>query len=213
MKVHTEKAFEETIEHSLISNGGYVLGNAADYNKTYAIDTRQLFQFLKTSQSEQWDKLFSVHRTEIENKILMRLDKEMQNRGSLDVIRNGFNDNGVHFDMAYFKPETTLNPETEKQYNQNILSVTRQVFYSLKNENSVDIVLFLNGIPVATVELKNQFTRQDTTNARRQFIEDRDPRENLFAFKRGALVHFAVDTDEIYLATKFEGKETFFLPF
>lgn len=212
-KIHTEKAFEETIEHSLISCGGYVLGNAADYNKTYAIDTRQLFQFLKTSQSKQWDKLFSVHRTEIENKILMRLDKEMQNRGSLDVIRNGFTDNGVHFDMAYFKPETTLNPETEKQYNQNILSITRQVFYSLKNENSVDIVLFLNGIPVATVELKNQFTGQDTTNARRQFIEDRDPRENLFAFKRGALVHFAVDTDEIYLATKLEGKETFFLPF
>lgn len=212
-RIHTEKAFEDTIELSLLNNGGYYKGNVSDYNKTYAVDTLQLFTFLKSSQPDQWDKLYSVHRNDIESKILMRLDKEMQNRGALDVIRNGFTDNGIHFEMAYFKPETTFNPETEKQYRQNILSVTRQVYYSLKNENSVDMVLFLNGIPVATIELKNLFTKQDTSNARRQFIEDRDSRETLFSFKRGALVHFAVDTDEIYLATKLEGKETFFLPF
>ena len=212
-KQHTELAFENAIEQFLLNTKEYIKGDPEDFNKTYAMDTKLLFSFLRNSQEKEWKKLESVHREDIENKILFRLDKEMQSRGALDVIRNGFTDNGVHFEMAYFKPETSLNPETEKLYNQNILSVTRQVHYSLKNENSVDIVLFLNGIPVATAELKNQFTKQDTSNARRQFIEDRDPRETLFKFKRGALVHFAVDTDEVYLATKLEGKETFFLPF
>ncbi len=212
-RVHTEIAFEAAIEQSLLEKGGYIQGKSTDYNKDFGIDTKQLFAFLQNSQSEKWDKLQTLHRSDLEPKVLFRIDKEMQLRGALDVIRNGFTDNGIHFDLAYFKPESTLNPETEKQYNHNILSSTRQLYYSKKNENSVDIVLFLNGIPVATIELKNQFTNQDTNNAKRQFIEDRDPREILFQFKRGALVHFAVDTDEVYLATKLEGKETFFLPF
>jgi type I restriction enzyme R subunit len=212
-KIHSEAAFEDAIEQHLLNVGGYVKSTSERYNKSYAIDTKQLFGFLQNSQPKEWEKLKSVHRSEIETKILFRLDKEMTNRGALDVLRNGFTDNGIHFSMAYFRPETSLNPETEKLYNQNVLSITRQLYYSTKNENSVDIVLFLNGIPVATVELKNQFTKQDTNNAKRQFIEDRDPRETLFRFKRGALVHFAVDTDEVYLATKLEGKETFFLPF
>lgn len=212
-KIHSEAAFEDAIEQHLLEKGGYLKSTSDCFDKNYAIETKQLFSFLQNSQPKEWEKLKSVHRSEIETKILFRLDKEMTNRGALDVLRNGFTDNGIHFSMAYFRPETSLNPETEKLYNQNILSVTRQVYYSTKNENSVDIVLFLNGIPVATVELKNQFTKQDTSNAKRQFIEDRDPRETLFRFKRGALVHFAVDTDEVYLATKLEGKETFFLPF
>ncbi len=212
-KQYTEQAFEEAIEHNLLHKGGYIKGNNNNYDKRFAIDTDKFFTFLKNSQPENWRKIQTLHRSETENKILFRIDKEMQLRGVLDVIRNGFTDNGVHFDLAYFKPESTFNPETKNQYNQNLLSVTRQLHYSEKNENSVDIVLFLNGIPVATVELKNQFTKQDTKNARRQFIEDRDSRDPLFRFKRGALVHFAVDTDEVYLATKLEGKETFFLPF
>ncbi len=212
-RIHTELAFEEAIEHSLLHDGGYIKGDNNNYDKRFAIDTDNFFTFLKNSQPENWKKNQTLHRSETENKILFRIDKEMQLRGVLDVIRKGFTDNGVHFDLAYFKPESTFNPETKNQYKQNLLSVTRQLHYSEKNENSVDIVLFLNGIPVATVELKNQFTKQDTKNARRQFIEDRDPREPLFRFKRGALVHFAVDTDEVYLATKLEGKETFFLPF
>lgn len=212
-KKHTELAFEEAIEHHLTTSGDYIIGNSENFNQLYAVDTKILFSFLKESQPAEWKKLASLHRDEIEKKILFRLDKEMQNRGSLDVIRNGFTDNGITFKLAYFKPETSFNPVTEKLYNQNILSITRQVYYSKKNKNSVDIVLFINGIPVATVELKNQFTGQNTSNAKRQFIEDRDPRETLFKFKRGALVHFAVDTDEVYLATKIEGKKTFFLPF
>lgn len=210
--IHSEKAFEDAIENQLLNNG-YKKGNSTDFDKEYAIDTVKFFEFLQKSQPRSWNKLLAVHKEEIENKLLQRVDKEMHIRGVLDVIRKGFTDNGVHFELAYFKPETTYNPESEKLFNLNVLSFTRQVHYSKKNENSVDIVLFLNGIPVATVELKNQFTKQDTKNAKRQFIEDRDPRETLFKFKRGALVHFAVDTDEIYLTTQLNGKETMFLPF
>ncbi|MGM0497328.1 MAG: type I restriction endonuclease subunit R [Bacteroidota bacterium] len=213
MKSHTEQAFEQAIENSLLTHGGYIKGEDANFNNQYAVDTKFLFQYLKTSQPKQWEKLRSIHNSNIENKVLYRLNQEMENRGMLDVIRNGFTDNGVKFHMAFFKPETSLNPETEKQYNQNILSITRQIHYSEKNENAVDIVLFLNGLPVATVELKNQFTQQNTQNAKKQYIEDRDNRETLFRFKRGALVHFAVDTDEVYMTTKLEGKQTFFIPF
>jgi type I restriction enzyme R subunit len=213
MKSHTEQAFEQAIENSLLTHGGYVKGDNTNFNKQYAVDKKYLFQYLKTSQPNQWEKLRGIHNSNIENKILYRLNQEMENRGMLDVIRNGFTDNGVKFRMAFFKPETSLNPETEKLYNQNILSITRQIHYSTQNESSVDIVLFLNGLPVATVELKNQFTQQNTQNAKKQYIEDRDNRETLFRFKRGALVHFAVDTDEVYMTTKIEGKQTFFIPF
>jgi type I restriction enzyme R subunit len=212
-KPYTERAFEDAIEHCLITLAGYIKGNAEDYEKTFAIDTKLLFSFLKAGQPDEWNKLSSLHREEIEAKILFRLEKEMQNRGTLDVIRNGFTDNGITFKLAFFKPETSFNPITRNLYDQNILSVSRQVYYSTKNENSVDFVLFLNGIPVATAELKNQFTKQSTYNAKRQFIEDRDPKETLFKFNRGALVHFAVDTDEVYITTKLEGNKTVFLPF
>ncbi len=210
--IHTELAFEDAIEEVLLKHG-YIKGSPLDFNKDFAIDTNKLFTFLKKSQAEKWDKLESIHRADTETKLLLRLNKELEQKSALTVIRKGFTDMGVHFELAYFKPETSLNPDTEKLYNTNILSTTRQVKYSHKNENSIDMVLFLNGLPVVTVELKNQFTKQNTDNAKKQFIEDRDPRETIFKFKRGALVHFAVDTDEVYLTTELKKEKTFFLPF
>ena len=211
-KTHTELAFEEAIEEVLLQSG-YQKGNVANYNKDYALDEKLLFQFLQTSQPKKWKKSEGIHKADTEIKIGQRLNKELELRGALDVIRNGFTDNGVNYDMAYFKPETTLNTETEKLYKQNILSVTRQVKYSKKSENSLDMVLFLNGLPLATVELKNQFTNQTASNAKRQFIEDRDPRELLFQPNKRTLVHFAVDTDEVYTTTKIDKEKTIFLPF
>jgi type I restriction enzyme R subunit len=209
---HTELAFEEAIEEVLLNNG-YVKGIDLDYHKEYALDENLLFQFLKNSQPQKWQKSEGLHKTDTTTKLLQRLHKELELRGALDVIRNGFTDNGVTYDMAYFKPETSLNADAEKHYYNNILSVTRQVKYSKKNENSLDMVLFLNGLPVATVELKNQFTNQNTTNAKRQFIEDRDPRELLFQPNKRTLVHFAVDTDEVFITSKIEKEKTVFLPF
>jgi type I restriction enzyme R subunit len=211
-KIHTELAFEEAIE-SVLLQSGYIKGNVADYNKEFCVDENLLFSFLQTSQPKKWATSETIHRSDTQTKLLQRLHKELDNRGALDIIRNGFTDNGVTYDMAYFKPETSLNPDTEKLYNQNILSVTRQVKYSKKNENSLDMVLFLNGLPAATVELKNQFTNQTIANAKKQFIEDREPAELLFQPNKRTLVHFAVDTDEVFITTKIDKEKTIFLPF
>ncbi|MGB9499978.1 MAG: type I restriction endonuclease [Dissulfuribacterales bacterium] len=124
--------------------------------------------FLRTLNHSHGEKLSEIHGSQTESKILQRLFKELDNRGTLDVLRNGFVDYGVRFKMAYFKPASKLNPETIALYNKNRLTVTRQVKYSLKNENSIDMLLSLNGLPVATVELKNQFTGQNAANAKCQ---------------------------------------------
>ncbi len=120
----------------------------------------------------------------------------------LDVLRYGITDYGVRFKLAYFKPASGLNPETLTLYNQNILTITRQVHYSPRNQNSINLLLSINGLPVATVELKNHFTGQDVENAKQQYGSDRDNHELLFQFKRRALVHFAVDPDEAWMTTR-----------
>jgi len=215
-RLHTEKAFEEAIEAALLSSRDgrdWQMGYPANFSKPLALDESVLFAFLEATQPAEWQRLEAIHRGNAQKKFLERLDKELATVGMLDVLRNGITDNGVSFKLAYFKPAHSLNPETERLYQLNRLTVTRQVKYSLKNENSLDLLLSLNGLPIATVELKNQFTAQDATHARRQYIEDRDPAELLFQFKKRALVHFAVDTDEVYFTTFLNRGKTRFFPF
>ncbi|MGR3218206.1 MAG: type I restriction endonuclease subunit R [Candidatus Anammoxibacter sp.] len=213
MDIKSENTFETAIVKSLVENGGYTEGNALDYSPELGMYKYEVLAFLQTTQPENWRKLSDIHGDDVDNRVIQRLYKEMDLRGCLDVMRNGFVDYGVRFKMAFFKPESGLNPETRRLYEQNRLKVIRQVYYSAKNKNSVDLVLLLNGIPVATLELKNQFTGQTAGNAKRQYIYTRDNRELLFAFKKRALVHFAVDTDDVFMATKIEGKNTYWLPF
>src|SRR5579859_3943891 len=194
-----EKAFEDAIEYSLLEKGGYELGNPKDFTRELALDTKILFAFIKDTQLEAWEKLSSIHAGDVESKFLRRLTQEIDSRGILDVLRNGIVDYGVKFRLAYFKPASRRNPETLVLYNKNKLTVTRQLKYSIKNENSLDLVLSINGFPVATAELKNQFTKQTVENAKKQFREDRDSNELLFQFKKRTLVHFAIDTDEVYM--------------
>src|SRR3989344_2990447 len=214
VSITNEKAFETAIEDFLTGKdkGGFLKGNAKDFNKEIALDTNVLFSFIKESQPNEWKKLSGIHRVDVETKFLQRLVKELDSRGTLDVLRNGIIDYGVRFKIAFFRPASGLNPQTEKLYQMNKLTLTRQVKYSLKNENSLDMLISINGLPIATIELKNQFTGQDVENAKRQFKEDRDPNELIFQFKKRALVHFAVDTDNIFLTTKLEG-DVKFLPF
>lgn len=211
--IHTEQTFESAIENELLTNGGYVKGNADNFSREAALDQDTVIQFLKDSQPKEWKRLQEIHGADIEYKLITRLVRELDQRGSLDVIRHGFTDYGVHFDMAYFKPESGLNPDSQALYDANILSVYRQVHYSLKSENSLDLVLGINGIPVATAELKNPFTGQTVEHAKAQYMRDRDPTEPIFRFKKRALVHFAVDPDEVYMTTRLNGEKTFFLPF
>jgi type I restriction enzyme, R subunit len=132
---------------------------------------------------------------------------------ALDILRHGVDFFGKNFSLAFFRPAHRMNPDAEKDYNSNRLTLTRQLYYSAEHNKSLDLVLSVNGIPVATAELKNQFTSQTVEHAKHQYRTDRDPREKIFAFKKRTLVHFAVDTDEVYMTTRLAGGETVFLPF
>ena len=212
-QITSENTFETAIIQSLLKNGGYTKGTASDYSPELGMFKDEILQFLKETQPKQWERLSAIHSSDVENRLIQRLYKEMDLRGSLDVIRNGFVDYGVRFKMAFFKPESGLNPDTLALYGQNRLKVIRQVYYSKKNKNSVDLVLSLNGLPVATLELKNQFTGQNTAHAKRQYATTRDNKELLFTFKKRALVHFAVDDEEVYMTTRIDGSRTYWLPF
>ena len=212
-RIHTELTFEEAIEASLLENGAYIKGHSQDFEAKLGLFPSYIIHFLQTSQPTLWDKIVNIHKDNVEQKVIQRLLKELDNRGTLDVLRNGFTDYGVKFKMAYFRPESTLNPEAEILYATNHLSVTRQLYYERNGKNSLDMVLSLNGLPVATIELKNQFSGQNVTNAKKQYVYDREPTEPIFQFKKRTLVHFAVDTDECYMTTKLAGKNTRYLPF
>ncbi|RQW85799.1 MAG: type I restriction endonuclease subunit R [Geobacter sp.] len=211
--IHTEKTFETAIVENLVEQGGYTQGSADDYSVELGMFKADVIDFIRSTQAEKWTKLEAVHGADCPHRIIQRLYKELDLRGALDVLRNGFVDYGIRFQMAFFKPESGLNPDTLALYAQNLLKVTRQLYYSDKNRNSVDLVLTLNGLPIATLELKNYFTGQTASNAKRQYAQDRDNRELLFAFKKRALVHFAVDPDEVYMTTRLDGNRTYWLPF
>ncbi len=213
MSITTENTFETALVQSLVEQGGYTQGNAEDYSKELGMFKYEVLAFLQASQPKKWEKIAAIHGTDTDNRIIQRLYKELDLRGSLDVLRNGFVDYGVRFQMAYFQPASGLNPDAVDLYNKNNLKVYRQIYYSKKNKNSVDVVLALNGIPVATLELKNQFTGQNAGNALKQYSTTRDNREILFAFKKRTLVHFAVDQDEVFMTTKLDGRKTYWLPF
>lgn len=213
MSITTENTFETALVQSLVEQGSYTEGNPAGYSPEIGMFKKVALRFLQESQPKRWEKIASVHGADTESRIIQRLYKEMDLRGSLDVLRNGFVDYGVRFQMAFFQPASGLNPDAVNLYNKNMLQVYRQVYYSTKNKNSVDLLFALNGIPVATMELKNQFTGQDVGNALKQYSTTRDNRELLFAFKKRTLVHFAVDQDEVFMTTKLEGDKTYWLPF
>lgn len=211
--ITTENTFETAIVESLTQEGGYLQGNAKGYNSETGMFQQEVLTFIKDTQPKNWKKLSSIHGDSTQSRLIQRLEKQMDSRGALDVIRNGFVEYGVKFRLAFFKPEAGLNPETIALYNCNRLTVTRQLYYSKKNKNSVDLVLSLNGIPVATIELKNHFTGQNTTNAKKQYTDTRDKRDILFAFKKGVWFTFAVDDEEVYMTTRIEGDKTYWLPF
>ncbi|WP_291104653.1 MULTISPECIES: type I restriction endonuclease subunit R [unclassified Dysgonomonas] len=213
MRITTENTFETALVQSLVECGGYTEGNAQDYSPELGMFKYEVISFLQESQPKRWEKISTIHGGDAGNRVIQRLYKELDLRGSLDVLRNGFVDYGVRFQMAFFKPASALNPDAMTLYSQNNLKVYRQIYYSTKNKNSVDVLLSLNGIPVATLELKNQFTGQNVGNALKQYSTTRDNRELLFTFKKRALVHFAVDQDEVFMTTKLDDSKTYWLPF
>lgn len=208
-----ERNFEEAIENYLITEGGYEKGIPEHLNRTSALDEDTFINFIKTTQPTEWEKHTRNYPNNPEQALLRRFQEEVSATNVLQVLRHGFKDRGVKFYPCYFKPETTMNPEHNKRYSQNILHCTRQMKFSLLDERSIDIVLLLNGIPVVSMELKNQFTGQDVSNAISQYKFDRATKDKMFEFKQRVLVHFAVDLYDVYMTTRLQGTSTYFLPF
>lgn len=213
MKKHLEIRFEEAIEDYLVKNE-YLKGDSSKYDIKNAIFPDDIVEFIENSQPKNWKYLYEYNGEKTKEILISSLVKELDNKGSLNVLRHGFKCYGKTFNIANFKPNTKLNPEAWTDYKKNIVKIYRQVHFSEVNpKQSVDVIISINGIPVITMELKNPLTGQNVEDAKKQYRKTRDPKELLFQFKKRTLVHFAVDTDEVYMATKLNGDSTYFLPF
>lgn len=204
----SEKGLEFIIEKSLVEDSGYRLSYPTDYDRDLCLNKRLVFEFIKETQPDAYEIILKRG----EDKFLKRLVEQIKQRGVIDVLRKGIKDLDLNVWLYFKSPASTLNAKATKQYNANIFSVTRQLHYSLSNNNSLDMAIFINGLPVITFELKNPWTGQSVKNAIKQYQTDRDPREPIFAFGR-CMVHFAVDPDLVYMTTALSGYNTFFLPF
>ncbi|NUN99946.1 MAG: type I restriction endonuclease subunit R, partial [Saprospiraceae bacterium] len=208
----SEAAFETVIEAHLLGNG-YRLIDKSSYDKERAIFPGTVLAFIQQTQPKEWTKLEALLGAQTNDQIISDLCKWMDTYGSLATLRHGFKCYGRTLHIAQFKASHTMNPDLEANYSANILGITRQLQFSTRSAHSLDLTISLNGIPVATVELKNPMTNQTVENAMRQYKQDRDAREILFEFKRRSLVHFAADTEQVYMTTRLAGNSTYFLPF
>ena len=221
MSGHTEWDFETAIEAGLTSSDGYESRSPSEYDEALALFPDDVTGFLKESQPAKWQALEALLGSKAAATVLDSLSKELELKGTLHVLRHGFKCHGRTFRMAFFQPNTRMNPEAAESYARNRLTITRQVAFTSamkkadgKNRRCIiDVTLAVNGIPVVTAELKNPLTGQRATCAMWQYRNERDGRDLLFAFKRRALVHFAVDTEEVWMTTHLRGKKTDFLPF
>ena len=215
-KKFTELRFEEWIEKSLISNGyhrNFIHSNEFShlYDRELCSIGDEVLEFIKSTQNEEYDKLFFSMDDLTDSHILKTIDKTIKERGIITTLRDGIDTKGSHFNLVYFQPKSSLNLTHQQLYSQNRFTVVRQLHYSQKNNNSIDMVIFLNGIPIITMELKNQLSGQDITNSENQY-RSREDKEPIFSFKR-VLVHFCVDNDKVSMSTQLKGSKTKFLPY
>ncbi len=233
----SEHAFEHAIERALLRHGpdAYPLDSAElrepaasyadeplpgsyqkrrpeDYDRNLCLVPADVLDFLLATQPKEWTRLKQHYGADVKPRFLGRLSREIARRGALDVLRNGVKDSGCNFRLAYFQPASGLNEELQRLHAANLFAVVRQLHFSDKTEESVDLGLFLNGIPIFTAELKNPLTGQTVEDAIRQYKNDRDPREPLFGYGR-CLAHFAVDPEQVFVTTQLAGPKTRFLPF
>ncbi|NOU01611.1 MAG: type I restriction endonuclease subunit R [Gallionella sp.] len=212
MNTTNENAFESHLEQ-MLKVGGWLPGTNAEWDKARALFPARVFAFIEATQPKLWGEMAALHGSNHQPMLLDALVKELEIKGALHVLRHGFKFYGKLFHLAYFKPAHGLSPDVLALYAQNQLTITRQVPCHLADHSTVDMVLAVNGLPVATIELKNPGTGQSWRHAVRQYQADRDPRAPLFDFKKRALVHFAADPDEVHMTTRLAKDRTYFLPF
>jgi type I restriction enzyme R subunit len=211
-QAYKEERFEDAIEAELLA-GGWLKGVSSFYDAGLGLDTSELEIFIGATQKKPFEKLVAAYGdiATAQHEFAKRVAAEIDKRGVLDVLRNGVKDRGVTIQLVYFRPGHTLAAGALDEYHANRLTVVRQLRYSAKTSNELDLALFVNGIPIATAELKNPLTGQDVEDAKAQYRKDRDPKELIFA--RRTLAHFAVDPHLVFLATRLAGAQTRFLPF
>lgn len=205
--------FEEHIESYLVNKGEYRSVAPEAYDKDLCLIPHMVIDFIKETQPKQYEALAVQYGATVNEKIVQNIAKQIKQNKTLDVLRHGFKDRGQKIKLAYFKPSSNKTPEHEEWYAMNRLGMIRQLQYSNRNRNEIDLVLFVNGIPVVTAELKNALTGQNHHNAIKQYMQDRDPKGESFLEFGRCLVHFAVGTEKVFMATELKGKSTYFLPF
>ncbi len=213
MKPTTEKAFETYVETILLNQAGWQSGTVTEWDVETALFPARVLAFLQDTQTKLCDQMRTLHGAGLESLLINTLVKELDLKGTLHILRHGFKFYGKTFRLAHFKPAHGLNYDVLALFNKNQLTVTRQVPCHPGKHDTVDLLLAVNGVPVATCELKNPGTGQNWRHAVKQYQNDRDPAAPLFQFKKRALVHFAVDPDEVHMATHLRKESTHFLPF
>ena len=211
MSTYTETDFEDHIEQHL-NQSRYRSLQSSHYHKSLCLIPSEMLRFIQMTQLDTYHKLEREYGEDTPQKLMLRISNQVKSRGVLDVLRKGVKDRGCDFTLTYFLPSSGMNLDHQKRYAQNRFSLIRQLHYSERNEKSLDMVLFLNGLPLVTMELKNSLTGQVFTDAEKQYRTDRDPREPLFRFKR-CLVHFAVGNEKVSMTTHLQGDKTRFFPF
>lgn len=209
----TEKRFESDIEAFFLSAAGGYTKCDDEYDPKQGLYPDTLIRFIQTSQPKEWQRFVNMNAVDPVRKFCAAFNNACDMIGVLDVLRHGFKHRGVTFKVCYFMPESSLNQTDAENYKQNIFHCIRQWHYSAVNNNSVDMILAVNGIPVFAFELKNQFTGQSVENAKHQWKTDRDPREICFQFNKRILAYFCVDLNQAWMTTKLAGEHTYFLPF
>lgn len=213
--LYEREGFQKIILHYLVDNNHFVEGLNSNYNIEYALDEKLLFEYLEKSQKQQFDKM--AKKANYRTDFMKYLREEIHRRGLLDVLRNPVKYYGAHFDMVAYKPTNALGKDSWDQYNQNIISVTEELVYRKKEDGDDagrgDLCIFVNGIPIFWFELKCNSSGQNVNNAIKQYRVSRNPSEQIFKFKEGCLVCFAMDLDDTYFTTKLDGEKTYFMPY
>ncbi len=210
----SEKGLEAFISEHLELGNGYLLRNNKSYDNVACLDNELLFQFLDATQPNAVAKLKHFHKDLYEQKVIKRINDQIQSKGVIEVLRKGITDGftDTKINLFYDKPVSTYNIEAGKLYDANLFSVMRQVYFSPHNKKSLDLMIFINGIPVISFELKNELTKQNVQHAITQYKDDRDPNEEIFRLGR-LVVNFAVDTEEVWMCTQLKKEKSYFLPF
>lgn len=205
----SEKAYQKDI-YTYLESTGYVKRTTKDYEVNTCLDIELVLRFIQSTQPKAWKNFENVFKENAPEKFIASLVHNIDKNGTIEVLRKGFKDAGTKFKLFYPKPNNNLNPDLEEKFNQNIYSVIDELEYEDKEHgNRLDLVIFINGIPISTIELKDTFS-QGVENAIKQYKYDRDPREHLF---KKCLIHFAMSDEKIFMTTKLDGEKTRFLPF